>query len=500
MADDRRVTRLRRGLLLALPLVCICAALPARSGADPAAPVSNDQYVDRQWGLESVDAPQAWPLSTGAGVTVAIVDTGVKSTHEDLVGHIAAGSDTADDTAGHGTEVAGVIAASLGNRLGVAGVAPSASILSIRAFPDTNSVLVDALVDAMDRAGDSGARVVNLSLSTDPMDPAWRDTATVARRMKTVLGKHPDTLYVAAAGNGPDGAGSDNDEQPAFPCSADATNLICVGAYQQGQTGEQWWPGSNYGTQSVDLLAPGLSIYSTWIATPGYAYFTGTSAATPFVSGEAALLFSAVPRLTPQDAISLILSTARRNDAFAGRAASSAGPDAAAALQAATVDGDGDGVYDVMDGCPAQAYPTSTGCANPTPTPTPVPTPFATVRPTPTPTPMPKLEPIPKVRTMSAKVTRCKHGKACRSATVRLTPDRAAKVSLRIEVRACDKRHRCRWKRYTTKAFSASTRGASVVIRGKRAKGLPKGTYRAIAVPSSSRGAGKPVTRSFRVR
>jgi serine protease len=507
MADDTRVTRVRRGLLLALPLVCLCLALPARSGADSAVPVSNDQWVGLQWGLTSIGAPEAWAMSTGAGVTVAVVDTGVDAAHEDLFGHIAPGGWGIDvptsDSAGHGTEVAGVIAATRGNGVGVAGVAPSAAVLPIRAFQDTESVDVDDLIDAMDRAGSSGARVVNLSLSSDPMSQASREAQQVGRAMAAVLAKHPETLYVAAAGNGAGGVGNDNDEQPVFPCTAEATNLICVGAYQRTSDGELPWPGSNYGNSSVDLLAPGLSIYSTWIADPGYKYFSGTSAAAPFVSGEAALLFSKVPQLTPQGAISLILSTARHNSDFAGKAASIGGPDAAAALRAAAVDTDADGVSDVVDGCPEQAYATSTGCPEPTPTPTPSATPFATAPPpAATPTPVPHTDPVPRVRSMSAKVTRCKQGRTCKNATVRLTPDRAAKVSLRIEVKSCDKRGRhCKWKRYTTKAFTAGTRGTSIVIRGKSTKkGLPKGTYRAIAVPSSSAGTGKAVTRVFRVR
>jgi subtilisin family serine protease len=508
MADDTRVTRVRRGLLLALPLVCLCVALPARSGADDVAPAPNDPGYVKEWGLASAGAPGAWRYSTGAGITVAVIDTGVDAAHEDLTGQIAPGgwgvADPSSDDVGHGTQVAGVIAATKGNGLGIAGVAPDASILPIRAFMDTDSVSVDALVDAMDRAGDSGARVVNLSLSTDPMDPSWRDTSTVARRMKSVLKDHQDTLYVAAAGNAVQGttAGTDNDEEPVFPCSAEATNLICVGAYEQAAGGEQPFAAGNYGDVSVDLLAPGRTIWSTTNATSGYGYFSGTSAAAPFVSAEAALLFSKVPRLSPQGAISLILSTARYNPSFAGKAASSAGPDAAAALRAAIVDSDSDGVYDVVDGCPGQAFRTVTGCPDPTPTPTPSATPSATAAPTATPTPVPRTDPVPRVRSMSAKVTRCKQGKTCKNATVRLTPDRAAKVSLRIEVKSCDKRGRhCKWKGYTTKAFTASTRGASIVIRGKSAKkGLPKGNYRVIAVLSSSGGAAKPVTRTFRVR
>jgi subtilisin family serine protease len=497
MADDTRVTRVRRGLVLALPLVCLYVALPSAFGAagDP----QPDPKLPQQWGLQDINAPAAWRTSTGAGVTVAVVDTGITARHEDLIGHIAPGGwgleGSIVDESGHGTEVSGVIAATKDNGLGIAGVAPDASILPIRAFKDTESVSVEDLLGAMDRAGDSGARVVNLSLSSEPMGPAERKTSAVRRQMRDVLAKHPNTLYVAAAGNGLNGVGTDNDREPVFPCSADATNLICVGASQQTPQGTRPWSGSNYGRTSVDIFAPGTGIFTTALGSSSYTDFTGTSAATPFVSGEAALLFSKVPRLTPEGAIRLILSTSRFGALFAGKSASGGGPDAAAALAEATVDQDGDGVYDVVDACPQQAYATETGCAAPGATPTPA----ATPTPTPVATPRPA---VPQLRSVTTTVSRCKATKkSCRtSATVRLKPDRTATVSLRVERQICTKRGRCRWTPYMTKAFSATVSGASVVVRGKRMASLPKGSYRVVVVPSSSAGAGKPVTRTFRVR
>jgi hypothetical protein len=232
---------------------------------------------------------------------------------------------------------------------------------------------------------------------------------------------------------------------------------------------------------------------------------------TAFISGEAALLFAHVPRLTPEAAIDLILSTTSPVQAFASKAASAGRPDAYQALKEASVDQDHDGVYDVVDHCPAQAYSTVDGCATPAPAPTatatatadPAPFPVATAVPaaTPAPTPAPHQDPVPQVRSLSAKVMRCKSGHSCKtSATVKLTPDRTATVSLRVDRQICDTRRRCHWSQYVTKAFSASTRGASVVIRGKRQSSLPKGAYRVVAVASSAAGAGKPVTKRFRVR
>jgi hypothetical protein len=165
------------------------------------------------------------------------------------------------------------------------------------------------------------------------------------------------------------------------------------------------------------------------------------------------------------------------------------------------VDSDRDGVYDVVDGCPSQAYPTVDGCTPP-PEPTPTPTPAPTVMPTPTPTvrPTEHHDAVPQLRTIKTTVTRCKPHRTCkRSATVRLTPDRSARVSLQIDRQVCVKR-RCRWSRVLSTAVTAGTGGARVVVRGTHKRSLPVGLYRVVAVPSSAAGKGRSVTRQFRVR
>src|SRR4051812_34713712 len=109
--DDTRVTRARFGASLALSLICLSAALAAPAAAVDA---PNDPYFDDQWGLQDINAPAAWDLSTGAGVKVAVVDTGVRATQPDLVGHVLPGwgfDGTTDDSNDHGTRVSGVIAA-----------------------------------------------------------------------------------------------------------------------------------------------------------------------------------------------------------------------------------------------------------------------------------------------------------------------------------------------------------------------------------------------------
>jgi thermitase len=478
------VTRARRGASLALPLVCLCLG----------APVAANAADFNLWGLDDVKAPAAWSISRGAGVKVAVVDTGVMANHEELLGRVVGADATNSDVDGHGTAVAGVIVANPDNNTGIEGVAPDASIIPFRAFTDEGTQTASAIIDALDRAGASSARVVNASFSTEPYERVIPgDFAAV----KSVLAKHPDTLYVAAAGN----EDNDNDERPVLPCNADAPNLICVGAYTPDR---RPWDLSNYGEVSVDLFATGAPIFAPKLPSPtSYGYFEGTSMSVAYVSGVAALLFSKVPRLTPEGVIGLLLSTTRSLTSDGGQARSATGgsPDAVAALQAAVVDSDRDGVYDVVDACPAQAYSTVDGCTPP-PAPTPTPTPAPTAVPTPTPTPRPAgRESVPRLRSLTTTVTRCRPHKRCkRSATVKLTPDRTAKVSVKVDRRVCTKGRRCRWKRVVTTSVTAGTRGARVVVRGAHKKSLPVGLYRVVAVPSSAAGTGRSAARQFRVR
>ena len=142
-----------------------------------------------------MDVIEAWAASTGAGQTVAVVDTGVDGTHPDLDGQVAGGYDFVDDDAdpsdpeGHGTHVAGTIAASRGNGMGVAGVAPNARLVPLRALGATGTDIETA--EAFDWAGDHGIRIVNASLAGD--------RSSIAER--TAIAAHPQTLYVVAAGN-----------------------------------------------------------------------------------------------------------------------------------------------------------------------------------------------------------------------------------------------------------------------------------------------------------
>ena len=248
-----------------------------------------------------IDAPQAWAYSRGAGVIVGVADTGVDFAHPDLAGHIVPGYDfVGDDTNpqdghGHGTHVAGTVAAAE-NGVGVVGVAPQALVMPLRVLDDNGAGNSADVAAAFAYAGERGVRVVNASLGSPYPSQAER----------RAIREHPDTLFVVAAGNGgPDGVGDDNDDDTReYPCAHEEPNLICVGATDANDARASF---SNYGTTSVDLLAPGQDIVSDWVGGhptvldqyfgvgAGFEIMQGTSMASPHVAGAAALAAALQP-------------------------------------------------------------------------------------------------------------------------------------------------------------------------------------------------------------
>ncbi len=266
-------------------------------------PLPTDPYFDKDWGLENtgqapfggtpgadISAREAWQTTTGSnGVTVAVVDTGIDAAHPDLdgqlwtnagetgggkasngvdddhdglvddwrgwdfVGHYmtgyAAGNDPRD-LEGHGTHVSGTVAAEANNGLGSTGVAWHARLMPLRVCVVGAGCPTSAIIDAFTYAGEHGADVVNASLGG----------AVFSQAEKDAIDNHPNTLYVVAAGN----AGSDNDSGGTpdfFPCGFNSQNLICVAATDQN---DQLASFSNWGSTSVDVAAPGVSVYSTF--------------------------------------------------------------------------------------------------------------------------------------------------------------------------------------------------------------------------------------------
>ena len=318
----------------------------------------NDPFYGSQWAPAAMNLPAAWDTTTGSSSTiVAVLDTGVLLTHPDLVGNLwtnpADGShgynyvdgntDPTDVTtiggapigsAGHGTHVAGIIGASGNNGIGVAGVNWNTSIMALRVCGPrygntTAGCYLDWVLQALQFAYDHGARVINESFGGPGA------FATAERDMITAIagpgvGLQKGALVVAAAGN----SGMDTTNSPFYPASYNLSNLVSVGALGQNGAIASF---SNYGWNSVDVLAPGENIYSTMVNgtfsnSGDYGYLSGTSMAAPEVSGLAALIFTAHPTWTPAQVKRDIIATSTWNAALAPYAFSGGVVNAQAAL------------------------------------------------------------------------------------------------------------------------------------------------------------------------
>ncbi|MBM3118569.1 MAG: peptidase S8 [Chloroflexi bacterium] len=237
---------------------------------------SNDDYSGRQWAIPKTMAPQAWEFTSGkASVVIAVLDTGIDKGHEDLVGKVIAevnfaDSPTADDVYGHGTHVAGIIAAAANNGAGIAGVAYDCRLLNVKVADDYGIFYGSVAAKGIRWAVEHGAMVINMSLfSTEPsrdleeaINYAWSKGVVV----------------VAAAGNC---IGT----KIAYP--AYYSNCLAVAATDSNDYVASWSSQGDW----VDVAAPGVDIYSTL---PGdqYGSKSGTSMAAAHVSGLAGLLFA----------------------------------------------------------------------------------------------------------------------------------------------------------------------------------------------------------------
>ncbi|SFG69650.1 Serine protease, subtilisin family [Duganella sp. CF458] len=251
-----------------------------------------DTYYANEWHQAKIQAPAAWDMSTGAGVTIAILDTGVDAAHPDLAARIVPGWNTYDnnsnttDVFGHGTMVAGAAAAIGNNSVGVAGTAWNAKIMPMRISDTSGNIAYYSMVaNALTWAADHGARVANISYTVQHVAAIQ----TAAQYMRNKGG-----YVVTSAGN--TGALS----------SATTTNtMMTVGATDANDVRAGW---STYGAL-VDISAPGVGIYST-LKGGGYGAVNGTSFSSPITAGVVALMLSANPNLKPDQIDAILLSTA----------------------------------------------------------------------------------------------------------------------------------------------------------------------------------------------
>ncbi len=370
--------------------------------------VPNDVLYPQQWALSDaiggIGAPNAWNQSTGTGVTIAVIDTGVRP-HADLAARLLPGYDfitsptvaadgggrdadptdpgdwaaagacgtgsAARNSSWHGTHVAGLAAASGGNGIGVTGVAFGARILPLRALGRCGgytSDIADAIVWAAGGTvsglpqNPNPAKVINLSLGGNGACDITSQNAVNAARAKGA------SVIVAAGNSNTNASGSS---------PANCSGVITVASTSKAGGKASY---SNFGA-NVSVAAPGgdsgaamLSTLNAGTKTPGadsYASIMGTSMATPVVSGVAALMLSVNPALTPDQIESLLKSSAR---AFP-----------------ATCSGCGAGIVDANAAVSAALAAKSTTTPPPSTTPTPAPTPQPAPTPTPAPVPVPSL-------------------------------------------------------------------------------------------------------------
>jgi subtilisin family serine protease len=307
---------------LGLPFLAPAAALTS---------TPNDPLFAQQWALNQIGAPAAWGTSTGAGVTIGVVDTGIDFAHQDLrdkvvgaatcmntggqASRCTTGPGAGQDDNGHGTFVAGEAAATTNNGVGIAGVAPGANLMVAKVLDNSGGGSADDILAGIEWLVDHGAGVINLSLGpadtsilgggggilVNALEYAWQHNVVpvVAAGNSNFLGLgvlgnsgygNVDALVVGATG--PNGA---------------------VASYSSPLAGTKWAVVAPGGDGNSCQTNPGACIISTyWVNGQSnvYAYEIGTSMATPMVSGLVALLLGMGQ--TPQQAVSTVLQTTNR--------------------------------------------------------------------------------------------------------------------------------------------------------------------------------------------
>lgn len=308
----------------------------------------NDPAISQAWGFRKSEAANAWKISQGSyDITVAVIDTGADINHEDLDNNIwtnegetgvvqtaacqaleekaalakkecnkakdgvdndgngyiddvhgwnfVSNNGDLTDNHGHGTHIAGIIGAKAGNSKGIAGISPNVKLMILKYF-DPKVPVTDNLkntINSINYAIANGARIINYSGGGTEFSQEEKDAIEEARKK--------GILFVAAAGN----ERSNSDHHKYYPADYGLNNIISVTAIDPKT---EVLASSNYGTQTVDLAAPGQNILST-LPGDSYGYMTGTSQATAFVTGAAVLVMAYHPQFIASEVKKYILAT-----------------------------------------------------------------------------------------------------------------------------------------------------------------------------------------------
>ncbi|BCM89738.1 thermophilic serine proteinase [Abditibacteriota bacterium] len=321
--------------------------------------VPNDPAYSQQYGLAKIGAPAAWNKTTGnANTIVAIIDSGINYTHEDLAANMwknpkeIAGNGKDDDGNGyvddvygidagdhdtnpmdanhHGSHCAGIIGAAGNNGIGVSGVNWNVKLMACKVLNAQGGIPSASVIEAMQyvatmKARGNNIRVINESLGGPTYVQAEKDAFDALN--------NAGILVAAAAGN----ETNNNDTKASYPASYDCPNIIAVAASDSSDDVASF---SNYGATTVDLAAPGVDIYSTfWPGNNAYSNLSGTSMATPMVAGAAALLSSFSPTQTPITLKKLLMDTVDPLPQWDGRVVSGGRMNLARALVAVDPNG-----------------------------------------------------------------------------------------------------------------------------------------------------------------
>ncbi|MFI0347615.1 MAG: S8 family peptidase [Chthoniobacterales bacterium] len=295
---------------------------------DPAMQPYRFFETNYQWGLYKIDAPKAWNVRTSApSVIVAVVDCGIRYTHEDLAANMwhnpaptnndiygwNAYANTGDpmDHYGHGTFCAGIIGAVGNNGLGITGVAQKVQLMACKYGADISNLGVNSdVIVSVDYACDHGANIISCSFASPNYAFSTNYTDSIFSSFQRAHDK--GVIVVAAVANN----SQDCSLYPMYPANYPLDNIVSVAATTKNDTIASF---SNYGT-NVAIAAPGVSIYSTWAdSDSSYAIGDGTSAAAPYVAGSLALMMAQFPKETYQELIARLYATADNVPALRGK-------------------------------------------------------------------------------------------------------------------------------------------------------------------------------------